>query len=454
MYHCGPTVYNYAHIGNLRAYVFADILRRTFEHEGYQVNQVINITDVGHLVSDADEGEDKMERGARREGKTAREIALFYEDAFMHDLELLNIRTNGTLFPRASEHIPEQIALIQKLEEKGVTYRTEDGIYFDTSKISDYGKLDRENIAGLKEGARIEKNAEKRNITDFALWKFSKPGEKRQQEWDSPWGKGFPGWHLECSAMAMKYLGETFDIHTGGIDHIQIHHTNEIAQSETATGKVFSRYFLHVAFVNVAEGKMSKSEENFLRLETLAEQGIHPLYYRYSILTAHYRSQITFSWEALEAARSALDALFAFFSPRVGKGIGSVSGTYMDRFKACLADDLNTPQAIAVLFELIKDEHIPEATKIATIAQFDHILGLGLTERFSELERELLSKTIHLEDVPAEIRTLIAKREEAREKKDWQEADLLRDNIEKQGYTIQDGEQGPVISRKNRPTAK
>lgn len=446
MYHCGPTVYHYAHIGNLRAYVFADTLRRFFEHYNIQIQQLINITDVGHLVSDADEGEDKMEKGAQREGKTAHEIARFYEQEFMHDLSLLNIHTEGTLFPRATEHIPEQIALIKKLEEKGVTYSTSDGIYFDTSKISDYGKLAPRNIAGIEEGARIGKSDEKRNPTDFALWKFSKQNEQREQEWESPWGKGFPGWHLECSAMSMKYLGETLDIHTGGIDHIQIHHTNEIAQSETATGKLFARFFVHVAFVNVESGKMSKSEDNLIRLQTLIDAGINPLTYRYALLTVHYRSQLQFSYEALRAAESALASLAVYFLPRAASGTVPDT-TYMSTLETYLGDDLNTPKAIALLSELVKNQNISEPNKIATITEFDRVLGLGLTERSQELEKAFLKKSIALESLPENIQKLISERQNARQQKDWKNADLLRDEIVKFGFAVRDSEEGPVIEK-------
>lgn len=444
MYHCGPTVYHYAHIGNLRAYVFADTLRRFFEHRKVTIKQVINITDVGHLVTDADEGEDKMEKGARREGKSAHEIALFYEQAFMEDLKALNIHTEGTLFPRASEHIDEQLALIKILEEKGVTYTTSDGIYFDTSKIADYGKLAPHNASGIKEGARVEQNTEKRNPTDFALWKFSKLEEKREQEWKSPWGIGYPGWHLECSAMSMKYLGETFDIHTGGIDHIQIHHTNEIAQSETATGKIFSRYFMHAAFVNIEGSKMSKSEDNFIRLQTLTEKGIHPLAYRYALLTAHYRSQLLFSYEALHAAVSALSSLASYFFPRSEEAT-TPHETYMQKLEEYLADDLNTPKAIALMWELTKDSTVSEENKVATIAVFDQVLGLGLTERRHELEEAFLAKNIPLDKLPTEVRELIMKREEARKNKDWTRADLLREQIMQHGFAVKDGEHGIII---------
>lgn len=446
MYHCGPTVYHYAHIGNLRAYVFADTIRRFFEYHNIPVKQVINITDVGHLVTDADEGEDKMEKGARREGKSAHEIAQFYEKAFMDDLAALNIRTHGTIFPRASEHINEQIALIKTLEQKGVTYRTSDGIYFDTSKIADYGKLDPHNASGIKEGMRVEQNKEKKHATDFALWKFSRADEQREQEWDTPWGKGFPGWHLECSAMSMKYLGETFDIHTGGVDHIQIHHTNEIAQSETATGKPFSRYFMHVAFVNVEDGKMSKSEDNFVRLATLSEKGIHPLAYRYALLTAHYRSQLLFSYDALHAAQNALSSLAVYyFQNKFTTGISDKE--YLEKIGAFLADDFNTPKALALLWKLIKDSTVPPENKIATIQQFDTILGLGLTEHAEELEQRFVSKLIRLDSLPQNIQELIADREKARKNKDWKTADVLRQQITEQGFSIKDSEQGPQIEK-------
>jgi cysteinyl-tRNA synthetase len=260
IYSCGPTVYHYAHIGNLRAYVFADILRRSFVSADYKVKHIINITDVGHLVGDGDGGEDKLEKGAEREGKSAWEVAKFYTDSFMEDLQSLNIDTNEYTFPRATDNIKEQIGLISALEIDGYTYKTSDGIYFDTSKFSHYGDFAHLNIEGQKSGARVEENKEKKNITDFALWKFSPALEQRQMEWDSPWGKGFPGWHIECSAMSMKYLGNHFDIHTGGIDHIPVHHTNEIAQSECVTGEKYVNYWMHVNFLHDSTGKMSKSK--------------------------------------------------------------------------------------------------------------------------------------------------------------------------------------------------
>lgn len=450
MYNCGPTVYNYAHIGNLRAYVFADILRRTLEYRGYKVNQVVNITDVGHLVSDADEGEDKMEKGARLSGKTAREIAEFYTAAFFEDLEKLNIE-KATMYPKATDHISEQIALIQKLEEKGFTYKTSDGIYFDTEKFPQYGELAGLNIEGQQEGARVEVNPEKRNSSDFALWKFS-GDEKRQQEWPSPWGVGFPGWHIECSAMSMKYLGETFDIHTGGIDHIPVHHTNEIAQSECATGKKFVNYWLHSGFVTTQDGKggtcgkMAKSEGNFIRLISLEEQGISPLAYRYWLLTAHYKKTINFTWETLEGAQVALIKLHEIFRTLEGNGAEADAG-YLARFTEALDDDLDTPKAIALLWELVKDANIKN--KKATLLEFDKVLGLGLSLPKDKLEtlQIIVHDNISAEDVPILVQNLLMEREIARTKKNWEKSDALRDEIARMGYKVIDTDTGTQVKK-------
>jgi cysteinyl-tRNA synthetase len=307
MYNCGPTVYWYQHIGNLKAYLFADLLRRTLEFDSYKVKQVINVTDVGHLTSDADEGEDKMEKAAKKEGKTAKEISHFYFDTFQKDLEALNIK-QPEVWCWATEHIQEQIELLKKLEKNGFTYKTSDGIYFDTSKLENYGELAKLNIEGLEAGKRIDMS-EKKNKTDFALWKFSKPEDKRQQEWDSPWGNGFPGWHIECSAMSMKYLGETIDIHTGGIDHVPVHHTNEIAQSEAATGKKFVNYWMHENFLTFKGEKVSKSKGGLFMLGELQEKGYHPMVFRYYNLTALYRKPMDFSLEILDNAKTSYSKL-------------------------------------------------------------------------------------------------------------------------------------------------
>ncbi|GMQ95219.1 MAG: cysteine--tRNA ligase [Patescibacteria group bacterium] len=444
MYNCGPTVYKSAHIGNLRAYVFANTLRRALEWNGYTVKQVINITDVGHLISDQDAGEDKMEKSARLEGKTAQEIAGFYTAEFLENLRVLNIDTKRIIFPKATENIAEQIELIKTLEKKGFTYRTRDGIYFDTSRFKEYGVLARLDTQGLREGARVEKNPEKKNVTDFALWKFSREGERRQQEWDSPWSVGFPGWHIECSAMSQKYLGNHFDIHTGGIDHIPIHHTNEIAQSETATGEKFVNYWMHSGFVNIAERKMAKSEENFVTLAALTEKGFSPLAYRYWLLTAHYRTTVHFTWEALEGSQTALEKLyehfleykkkrtfrrrvFSFLKPRI-------SQIYREQFQTAINNDLDTPKVIAVMWDLVKDTSISTEEKYGTMLDFDRVLGLGLAD----------TKT---KEIPEEILVLVKERELFRQEKDWQKSDELRNRIHQKGFEVLDAEEGPNVRK-------
>lgn len=430
MYHCGPTVYNYAHIGNLRAYVFADTLRRMFEWNGYVVKQVINITDVGHLVSDADEGEDKMQKGAKREGKTAWDVAKFYEAEYKKDLATLNINTEGTYFPRATEYIQEQIALVQTLEQKGFTYRTSDGIYFDTSKFPRYAEFAKLDIKGLEAGARVTLHEEKKNVTDFALWKFSPTNEKRDMEWESPWGVGFPGWHIECSAMSEKILETPFDIHTGGIDHIPVHHTNEIAQSECASGHEYVHYWMHVNFLNIKDGKMAKSGENFIRLQTLIDHGISPLSYRYWLLTSHYRSAVDFSFEAVEAAQVALTRLYDTYLS-FGTTSGEINISVIEKSKESINDDLNTAQVIAQVWEYIKSTDSNENKK-ATLDELDKVLGL----QFNAQKKEA---------IPEKIITLAEARLIARSKKDWAESDRLRAEIEAKGFNIKDKESGYEI---------
>jgi len=427
MYNCGPTVYNFAHIGNLRAYVFADILKKVLKYNGYEVTQVINITDVGHL---SDDGLDKIEEQAKKEGKDTKSLSDFYTKKFLEDLEFLNIDTNDTIFPRASEHINEQIALIETLERRGYTYRTSMGVYFNTAEFSNYGKLGNIKITDLKEGARVEKNPEKKNPSDFALWKFPKDGEKRQQEWDSPWGRGFPGWHIECSAMSMKYLGETFDIHTGGIDHIPIHHNNEIAQSESATGKPFVNFWLHNAFLNIKGDKIAKSVGNSITLDHLIKKGFNPLSYRYWLLTASYSTPINFTIEAQSGAQNAYLRLKENVS-ELPDG-GEVDENYRALFKGFVNDDLDTPRALALVWDLLKDEEISPEDKKATIIQFDKILGLEL------------SKDNALE-VPHSVKNLVKKREKSREEENWEESDKLRDEIEKLGFLLKDTSSGTKI---------
>lgn len=444
MYHCGPTVYNYPHIGNLRSYVLADILRRLFEYNDYKVKQVINITDVGHLTSDADDGEDKLESASKKENKSAHEIAEFYTKVFMSDLSSLNVETSGTIFPKASQHVAEQIELIKELERKGFTYKTTDGIYFDTSKFPRYGSLGNIDLSGLKEGARVETNSEKRNITDFALWKFSDTGEeniKRQQEWPSPWGIGFPGWHIECSAMSMKYLGQTFDIHTGGIDHIPVHHNNEIAQSEAANDKPLANYWLHNEHVIVPGGKMAKSAGNFVKLSDLIELGINPLAYKYWLLTAHYKSQVTYSIEAIKASQVAFDRLVSQVAklPNDGKVI-EVEKKIITTF---LNDDLDTPKAIANIWDLLKSSYSPTDIK-ATILDIDKVLGLNLANVINEENEKIILER----DIPQDIINLLSERQKAKFDKNWPEADRIRGEIEQHGYEIIDSNTGPILKKR------
>jgi len=436
MYNCGPTVYYFAHLGNLRAYIFADILRRVLVYNKYSVKQVINITDLGHLSSDEDEGEDKMTKGLRREGKpitmeAMKELAQFYTARFLEDLDSLNIKHPDVL-PKASEHIREQIELIKELEKKGFTYKTSDGVYFDTAKKEDYGELSGIDIESLKEESRIKKNPEKKSPADFALWKFND-----DLGFDTPWGKGFPGWHIECSAMAMKYLGKHFDIHTGGIDHIPVHHTNEIAQSEAATGERFVNYWLHSGFLNTEGAKMAKSEGNFITLKTLVEKGLSPLSYRYLVLSAHYRSPLTFSWESLEGAQTALNKIYKHFLQLVEikpQQVGEVDEKYREKFLAYTNDDLDTPKALALLWELVKDDSVSPSNKKATLLDFDKVLGLGFAEQ-------------KLEEIPEEILRLVEEREEARKQEDWQKSDEIRTKITSLGYEIKDTDEGANITK-------
>jgi len=428
MYNCGPTVYWYQHIGNLKAYLFADLLRRTLEFEGYTVKQVINITDVGHLTSDADEGDDKMEKAVKREGKTATEISHHYFALFHDDLRRLNI-LDPSIWSWATEHISDQIELIKKLEKKGFTYRTSDGIYFNTSQLKDYGHLARLDLNGLKAGKRIDMN-EKKNKTDFALWKFSKPEEKRQQEWDSPWGTGFPGWHIECSAMAMKYLGETIDLHTGGIDHIPVHHTNEIAQSEAATGKKFVNYWMHENFLTFKGEKISKSKGGLFTLSELEEKGFDALSYRYFNLTATYRKPVNFSLDILVNVQNSYRKLKNICSTLDDDG--DVNEQYLDHFKREMEDDLNTPKALAVLWKLVRDEKAKG--KYRTIKKMDEIFGLNLLEK-----RSL--------EIPEEVSKLAEQRIAAKKQKNYSLADELRERVKKLGFFIDDIQDGYKINK-------
>jgi cysteinyl-tRNA synthetase len=428
IYSCGPTVYNYAHLGNLRAYLFTDLLRKTLKYFDYEVNQIMNITDIGHLSSDADEGEDKMTKALVREGKelnlkNMRELAEFYAQKFKEDIEALNIElADGFYF--ASDFIQEDIDLIKKLENKGFTYQTSDGIYFNTEKMPDYGILWGNKRNTEEAEGRIENNLEKINPKDFALWKFNK-----SLGFPSPWGQGFPGWHIECSAMSMKFLGEQLDIHTGGIDHVSIHHTNEIAQSECATGKKpFVKYWMHNEYLDISGGKMAKSGDNFFTLKSLVEKKIDPLAFRFLLLMASYRTKVNFNWEALEGAQIALKRFYRLYL-ELGEATGEINKEYQEKFTAFLADDLDTPKALVLVWDLIKDESLSLADRKATLLDFDKVLGLGL-------------ENLKIEIIPTEVLSLAEEREIARKNKDWQKADEVRKQINLLGYEIKDSDSG------------
>ncbi|QCP52525.1 cysteine--tRNA ligase [Trinickia violacea] len=432
LYCCGPTVYDYAHIGNLRTYVFEDVLRRVLAENGYEVRHVVNITDVGHLVSDADDGEDKMEKGSRRTGESAWTIAERYTAAFMDDWRALNL-LEPAIWCRATDHLAEQIDFIATIERNGYAYRTADGLYFDTSKQDDYGYLARLDHAGLQSGKRVAMG-EKRHVTDFALWKFSPPDTQRQMEWDSPWGRGFPGWHIECSAMSAKYLSPWFDIHCGGEDHIAVHHSNEIAQTQACHGTRLANFWMHGRFLTTGDdAKMSKSAGDFLRMQTLIDRGIDPLAYRYLCLTAHYRSELRFTFDALDAAQAALGRLRnAYASWPAG---GAADEGFVARFRAEIDQDLNMPRALAVLWELVRSD-LPPAVRRATVDRFDIVLGLRLAEWKAEDEA-----------VPPDVAALLAQREAARAAKHWPLADALRDALKQLGWRVEDSANGQRATR-------
>lgn len=445
LYTCGPTVYHYAHIGNLRAFIFYDTLKRTLLGAGYDVTHVMNITDVGHLTDDADYGEDKLEKGARREGKSVWDVARYFTDAYLRDVKLLNILA-PTHQPKATEFIKEQIEMVKELERKGFTYRTAQGIAFDTSKFADYAKLSKMPMDKLIEGARVESDPEKKNLTDFYLWKFSQAGEQRQMEWESPWGVGFPGWHIECSAMAKELLGKTIDIHCGGIDHITVHHTNEIAQSECANDVLFAKYWMHNNFLNLDSGlKMSKSADNFLRMQTILDEGYHPLAYRYMCLTAHYRSELVFSWEQVQAAQQTLRKIKQLmYGHPSAEAIQN--SPWVDKFKAAMEDDLNTPQALAVLHDMLSAD-LDSGQKVGHLLTFDAYLGLGLSED-TELTANLDTRELQEILVYGQtLQELIQQRNEARLAKDWTLSDRLRDQIKSAGYDLEDTPEVTKIPR-------
>ncbi len=434
LYTCGPTVYDYQHVGNYRTFLFEDGLKRVLEWNGYRVRHVMNITDVGHLTSDADTGEDKMEKGARRTGKTAWEIAGLYTDAFLADLDLLNIE-RPTILCKATDHIAEQIAFIADIERNGFAYRTSDGVYFDTSRQPGYGHLARLDVKGLDAGRRVELG-DKRHATDFALWKFSPPGEQRQMEWESPWGRGFPGWHIECSAMAQKYLGDYFDIHCGGEDHISVHHTNEIAQTEARCGTRLANFWMHGYFLLSNDAKMAKSAGEFLRLKALVDRGYDPLAYRYLCLTAHYRSQLNFTWDALDAAATGLERMRTGVHALRDAPAADPDAALVERFTAEVNDDLNLPRALAVAWEALRGG-LPDGVRRATLLAFDAVFGLRLAAWAPRQEA-----------IPPEIAALAQARLAARKAKDWVGSDRLREEIRAGGWEIEDGPGGYALKRR------
>ncbi len=442
MYSCGPTVYSYPHIGNMRAYVFSDLLKRTLQYAGYNVINAINITDVGHLTSDADDGDDKLEKEAKKQNKNAYDIAKYFENVFFKYLNDLNI-LEANVYPRATDHIEEQIEMVSVLEEKGFTYITSDGVYFDTSKFESYHEFARLDIEGLNSGHRVESNEEKRNKTDFALWKFSNDGEQRQMEWNSPWGLGFPGWHVECSAMIMKHLGQQIDIHTGGIDHIPIHHTNEIAQTESYTGKKFSNFWLHVNFLqrekkNDSESndelKMSKSKGNIITVDHLSENGFSPMVLKYYYLTGHYRSELKFNEIILEAAKNTFVRLQEKVNYiRLQDSDNFAYQSLINDFEKHILNDLNTPQMLSHFQEIINGEYSLK-DKLEVISFFENITGLN----FDITENK----------IPTEVIKLAEKRLQARNDKNWSLSDKLRDDIFSLGYVVKDNKSNYEIKPK------
>lgn len=452
MYTCGPTVYDFVSIGNWRTNMLGDLLVRTLTYSGFDVTYIMNITDVGHLtgdnIGDADTGEDRIEKAARRERKTAWEVADFYTKDFLEGFEKLNL-VKPAKFSKATDHIKEQIALVQSIEKGGFAYRISGGIYFDTQNYEvaggKYGELS--TLDRIKEGARVQPNPQKRDPRDFALWKFSPKNKKRDMEWDSPWGKGFPGWHVECSAMSMKYLGEQFDIHVGGEDLRSTHHPNEIAQSEAATGKKpFVRYWVHGAFLLVNGGRMGKSEGNAYTLHDVEKKGFDPMALRYFYLNGHYRKPLNFTWKALESAANALNRLREAVATFRGSRERTVLSedtlkkvdAYRNRFRSAIEDDLGIPGALGVVWEVVKS-NIPGYDKFDLLMNFDQVLGLDLASVVGRLAPS---------DIPAEVQELIDKREALRKEKDFREADRLRAEIEKRGFAIEDSSEGSMVKRR------
>ena len=439
MYSCGPTVYNYAHIGNLRTYIFMDLFRRTLRYDGYKLKGVMNITDVGHLLSDGDTGEDKMQKASREQKKSPWEIAAYYTDVFFTDLKKLNIG-KPEIIAKATDHIQEMIDYVQKLVEKGYGYEIDDGIYFDIGKFPGYGKLSRLNLEEQQAGARVEVNSQKRHPADFALWKKAEP--EHIMQWPSPWGMGYPGWHIECSAMSLKYLGMPFDIHTGGVDHIPVHHENEIAQNEALTGKKSVNYWVHGEFMLVNNGKMSKSLGNTYRISDLEERGYKALDFRYFCLNTHYRKKLNFTFEGLDAAKAAYARLLAqVYKHKTAKASGdtALAEKYLEQFRQAIDDDLNVPLALGILWTMMKETPAKELYTAAL--EFDKVLGLDLDK--AEAPKEEEQKT----DAPQEVIALCEERKAAKAAKDWAKADKLRADIAAMGYTVVDTKDGYKVTK-------
>ena len=437
IYSCGPTVYSYAHIGNFRTYVFVDSLRRVLKYNGYNLKHVMNITDVGHLTSDADTGEDKMEKAARKEGKNPYEIAEFYTKAFMEDMHKLNIDMPN-IISKATDNIPEMIEMVKDIIKNGYAYETSKGIYFDVSKLDKYPVLSNNKLEGQEAGARIEVDPEKRNPYDFAIW--IKAPENHMMKWDSPWGLSYPGWHLECSAMGRKFLGKHFDIHTGGIDHIPIHHENEIAQSKGANGEIPANYWMHCEFLLVDGGKMSKSLGNIYTLKDLENKGVEPLAYKMFCFSAHYRNKLNFTFEGVKSYQKALERLRSGYEKHLlgnKKADDLKLQEYEERFHKAINDDLNMPLAMSIVWEVIREENKSiEYAKL--IEKFDEVLGLDI-RNYKNYQKEI--------EIPDEVNELIQKRNIARKEKNWAESDKLRDEIKKMGYNVKDTANGVEISK-------
>lgn len=439
MYSCGPTVYNYAHIGNLRTYIFMDLFRRTLKYDGYKLKGVMNITDVGHLLSDGDTGEDKMQKASREQKKSPWEIAAYYTDVFFTDLKKLNIG-RPEIIAKATDHIQEMIDYVQKLVEKGYGYEIDDGIYFDIGKFPGYGKLSRLNLEEQQAGARVEVNSQKRHPADFALWKKAEP--EHIMQWPSPWGMGYPGWHIECSAMSLKYLGMPFDIHTGGVDHIPVHHENEIAQNEALTGKKSVNYWVHGEFMLVNNGKMSKSLGNTYRISDLEERGYKALDFRYFCLNTHYRKKLNFTFEGLDAAKAAYARLLAqVYKHKTAKASGdtALAEKYLEQFRQAIDDDLNVPLALGILWTMMKET--PAKELYAAALEFDKVLGLDLDKAEAPKEEEQKA------EAPQEVIALCEERKAAKAAKDWAKADKLRADIAAMGYTVVDTKEGYKVTK-------